>query len=231
MTTVVIHNNKVYADGQSTATMITSYNVKKIVNIGKAIIVGAGRYSHVVKFHQWATDMIEAGHAQEEFPHVNIGMPEKMVDEDFLGAVLYPDGTVLLFEGCDNYYEVEQPVFLGSGGDYAAGAIHSGADGVTAIEVAIKLDPYTGGEIQVEGFEEIEPPLTREELEVLSKEDILKALFGDVEVEQSTSSIDDIESTQDISVLYKAAESLGISYPHNIGMEKLRTKILKFLEN
>jgi hypothetical protein len=228
MTTVVINNNTVYADGQSTSTMITSYNVKKIVNIGKAIIVGAGRYSHVVKFHEWATDMIEAGHAQEAFPHVAIGMPEKMVDEDFLGAVLYPDGVVVLFEGCDNYYEVEQPVFLGSGGDYAAGAIHSGADGVTAIEVAIKLDPFTGGEIQVESFEEELEPLSREDLEIMSKEDILDTLFGTLEDSTST---DDIETTQDILILKAAADSLDIKYPHNIKLETLRNKILKFLED
>lgn len=223
MTTVVINDNKIYADGQATATMITSYNVKKIVNIGKAIIVGAGRYSHVVKFHDWATDMIEAGHAQEAFPHVAIAMPEKMVDEDFLGAVLYPDGVVILFEGCDNYYEVEQPVFLGSGGDYAAGAIYSGADGVTAIEVAIKLDPYTGGEIQVEGFDEEVAPLSREELEVMSKEDILNTLFG-------TAHDDDIMTTQDLSVLKSAAASLDIKYPHNIKLETLRQKIIKYLD-
>lgn len=179
MTTVVIHDNKVYADGQSTSTMITSYNVKKIVNIGKAILVGAGRYAHVCKFHDWAAEMIEAGHAQEVFPHVNIGMPEKMVDDDFLGAILYPDGTVVLFEGCDNYYEVEQPVFLGSGSDYAAGAIHAGADGITAIEVAIKLDPYTGGEIQVEGFEDEPEPFTKEQMSAMSKDEILAVIFGE----------------------------------------------------
>ena len=210
MTTVVIHDNKVYADGQSTSTMITSYNVKKIVNIGKAILVGAGRYAHVCKFHDWAAEMIEAGHAQEVFPHVNIGMPEKMVDDDFLGAILYPDGTVVLFEGCDNYYEVEQPVFLGSGSDYAAGAIHAGADGVTAIEVAIKLDPYTGGEIQVEGFEEEPEPLTKEQMSAMSKDEILAVIFGEDEDE-----VEDSPSSKVPNTFSEFTKNTGVDVIHN----------------
>lgn len=210
MTTVVIHDNKVYADGQSTSTMITSYNVKKIVNIGKAILVGAGRYAHVCKFHDWAAEMIEAGHAQEVFPHVNIGMPEKMVDDDFLGAILYPDGTVVLFEGCDNYYEVEQPVFLGSGSDYAAGAIHAGADGITAIEVAIKLDPYTGGEIQVEGFGEEPEPFTKEQMSAMSKDEILAVIFG-----EDDSDVEDSPISKVTSIFSEFTKNTGVDVIHN----------------
>lgn len=179
MTTVVIHNNTVYADGQSTADMITSYNVKKVVNVGSAIIMGCGRWSHVKKFHQWCIESIEASNAQQDYPYVQVAMPDKMVGDDFTGAVLYHDGTIILFEGCDNFYEVEQPIFMGSGSSYAAGAIYAGASGEEAIEIASRLDPYTGGEIQIESFEEEPEELSREQAEGMSKDELLSAIYGD----------------------------------------------------
>lgn len=240
MTTVVIHDNKVYADGQSTAGRITSYDVKKITNVGNAIIVGCGRWSHCLKFRDFIIDTLDASHAQEVFPHVDIGMPDKMVDDDFMGAVLYPDGTVMLFEGCDDYYEVKQPVFMGSGGDYAAGAVMQGATGIEAINIAIKCDPFTGGEIQVEGFDEEPEPFTREQLATMSKDDILNTLFGKdnlfVDKEDDVDTYYDIDedkilNTKDPLYLFSIADQLDIKYAHNIGIEKLRLKIITWLAN
>lgn len=239
MTTIVIHDNKVYADGQATAGMVVSYNVQKILNVGNAIICGAGRWASVKTFHHWAADMIAAGDAQEAFPHVVIGMPEKMVEDDFTGAVLYPDGTVVLFGGCNSFYEVEQPVFLGSGSDFAAGAIFAGADGIGAIKAAIHLDPYTGGTIQVEEFEPPLPELelTKEDMESMSKEEIILAIFGD-DAESSgfedTSfgtyelDVDEILTTDKIDYLKKVADDFNIKYVHNIGIEKLRDKLVNY---
>ena len=180
MTTVVIHDNKVYCDSQATAgNMITDYDAEKALNLGQCIVVGAGRWSHVVKFQNWVADNVMAEIAQQEHPYANVQMPEEMVEEDFQGAILYPDGLVIMFEGARDSFECSQPVFLGSGGSFAAGAIAAGADGVTAIEAAILLDPYSGGDVKVEGFEEQPNPITKETLEGLTKDEILSKLFPD----------------------------------------------------
>ena len=224
MTTIVVDNNVVYGDGQSTSgDTITSYNVKKIANLGTAIVAGAGRWSHVVKFQQWVSDNIAAEHAQLNHPEVEIAIPEKMVAEDFLGIVLYPDGTVLMFEGCNDYYEVEQPISIGSGSVFALGALAVGSDGVAAVEAAIQLDPYTAGEIQVEGFEEEPEGITKELIEGLTKEEIINTLFPSNELDE------DMAEEQYLDMLKATADDNGIKYSWNIGAEKLYDKVKHLL--
>lgn len=181
-----------YGDGQMTGQHISSYKTKKIVNLGTAIVGGAGRWASVVKFHQWVCENLVAQAAQEDHPFANIMMPEDMVEDDFMGLVLYPDGTVIMFEGCKNSFEHEQPVAIGSGADFAIACAHNGLDGKVAIKTAAYFDTGTGGDIQVEDFdnEEDEPLYSKEDFEDKSKEEILAMLFG----EESPSELDEVVS-------------------------------------
>uniref|UniRef100_A0AB39AJP4 HslV family peptidase n=1 Tax=Vibrio phage P018-4 TaxID=3229728 RepID=A0AB39AJP4_9CAUD len=192
MTTILVNDNKMYGDGQMTGQHISSYKTKKIVNFGTAIVGGAGRWASVVKFHQWVYENLVAQVAQEDHPFANIMMPEDMVEDDFMGLVLYPDGTVIMFEGCKNSFEHEQPVAIGSGADFAIACAHNGLDGKVAIETAAYFDTGTGGEIQVEDFDndEDEPFYSKEDFEDKSKEEILAMLFG----EEDSSELDDVVS-------------------------------------
>lgn len=192
MTTILVNDNKMYGDGQMTGQHISSYKTKKIVNFGTAIVGGAGRWASVVKFHQWVYENLVAQVAQEDHPFANIMMPEDMVEDDFMGLVLYPDGTVIMFEGCKNSFEHEQPVAIGSGADFAIACAHNGLDGKVAIETASYFDTGTGGEIQVEDFDNDgdEPIYSKEDFEDKSKEEILAMLFG----EEDASELDDVLS-------------------------------------
>lgn len=207
MTTVVINDNKVFCDSQATAgSMITDYDVQKAVNLGTCIVVGAGRWSHVLKFQDWVAECVMAQIAQQEHPYVNINMPEEMVDDDFMGAILYQDGVVELFEGCKDSYETSQPVFLGSGAAFAAGAIKGGASGVAAVKAAIHLDPYSGGEVKVEEFAEGKRQITKEELASMSKEDILKTLYPEEQPVVKETSIEAEERLKEVVETLTAAE-------------------------
>ena len=180
MTTILVKDNKMYGDGQCTGQHISSYTTKKIANFGSAIVGGAGRWASVVKFHQWVYEILTAQAAQEDHPFANVMMPEDMVEDDFIGVVLYPDGVVIMFEGCKNPYEHEQPLAIGSGADFAIACAHNGLDGETCIKTAIHFDTGSGGEIQVEGFEEEEPIVSVEDMQDWSKEEILAYLKGEV---------------------------------------------------
>jgi hypothetical protein len=206
MTTVVINDNKVYCDSQATAgSMITDYDVQKAINLGSCIVVGAGRWSHVLKFQDWVAECVMAQIAQQEHPYVNIQMPEEMVDDDFMGAILYADGVVELFEGCKDSYETSQPVFLGSGSVFAAGAIKGGADGISAIKAAIELDPFSGGEVKVEEFAEGKRQVTKEELLSMSKDEIIKTLYPE---EQPSAKETPVVSDETASKLQEVVETL-----------------------
>lgn len=65
-------------------------------------------------------------------------------------VALNPDGTLDLYTKDAPYADRnELPFALGSGGDYALGAIAAGADVRRAIEIAALYDTNTGGDIQV----------------------------------------------------------------------------------
>lgn len=59
------------------------------------------------------------------------------------------------FEGSENIqlYPIGEPMkgqyALGSGGDYAWGAMKGGADALQAVKIATSLDAYSGGKIQM----------------------------------------------------------------------------------
>lgn len=61
--------------------------------------------------------------------------------------VLYESGECWYYDanGC---YEITKPTALGSGAGIARGAMLAGADAIRALEIAIELDPMTGGAIQ-----------------------------------------------------------------------------------
>lgn len=198
MTTILVKDNKMYGDGQCTGQHISSYTTKKIANFGSAIVGGAGRWASVVKFHQWVYEILTAQAAQEAHPFASVMMPEDMVEDDFIGVVLYPDGVVIMFEGCKNSYEHEQPLAIGSGADFAIACAHNGLDGETCIKTAIHFDTGSGGEIQVEGFEEEEPIVSVEDMQDWSKEEILAYLKGEVEEE-----IPNSENKLSINILSK----------------------------
>ena len=253
MTTIVITNNQVFGDGQATGVGVANYHTKKILNLGSCIVAGAGRWSHVVKFQQWIQANVEAMDVQDANPHVHVSMPEDMVDEDFYGLILYPDGVVMMYEGCQNFYEVPQPVCIGSGGVWAEGSLFAKPeDGETAIKAAIYRDPYSGGDIQIEGFDEEPEPLTEETMKGMSKEQILAVLFPteqeqeqegkveeteeDVEVFEEVELMEDdslggvdINTTTSLVDLKDVAKTIGIPFGNAIGLESLRERILNVL--
>lgn len=79
--------------------------------------------------------------------------PEGLQSEDGswdFGLLMVVDGTVFGFDVWGTPYSTEEGVYtLGSGGDYARGALFSGANVSTALLVAAAIDPYTGGPVTV----------------------------------------------------------------------------------
>jgi 20S proteasome alpha/beta subunit len=63
--------------------------------------------------------------------------------------VVRRDGTVEYF--CDAGFRLIKGPFvaIGSGAPPALGALHAGADAETAVRIAMLVDPYTGGEVDV----------------------------------------------------------------------------------
>ena len=179
MTTITVKNNIMVSDGQmSRGDFIDSYDFEKIVNINGCLVGCAGSVASILKFRQWFADNMEAELAKQDYPFVNISLPDDMIEDDFTALVLYPDGVLYEFFGAGSAMEVKQPAAIGSGMFYALSAMDAGASAEEAVKIATLRDAYSGGDIQVFELEEMEEGLTEEKFDEMSKEDLKKLLFG-----------------------------------------------------
>lgn len=77
-------------------------------------------------------------------------VPDLKRNENTSFLVLYNDGQIIIIEG-NGYHHIREPFCaIGSGGEAARAAMHMGADAVQAVEIAMLLDPATGGQVRVE---------------------------------------------------------------------------------
>lgn len=250
MTTITYRAGVMCSDSQATrGDFIDNKNSTKIYEVGGCLIGTSGNAISTRKFIEWFSEMLEHSTAQEAFPFVTMVLPEKMVEEDFHALVVYPDKTAYEFFGCENVIEcAEEYAAVGSGMLYALCAMDAGASAEDACRVAIKRDVYSGGEIQKYSLEEQEE-ITEEDIRSMSHEKLLSFVLGEDATDE-----DVVANTQETNVHFDGnivffgeagfdvqsatrddlawiASQLGIVHAWNISEEKLRQRILDFLNN
>lgn len=139
MTTIAAKGGMVAADSQITGNGGSRKGrVRKLVRLSDgSIFGGAGNYISVRRLLVWAESGFEGKR------------PPKTQEAECL--LIRPDGTVLSLDGQGEPYEVEGAFHaIGSGGDYALGAMAMGADPLRAVQVAAEFDPMTSGPFQSE---------------------------------------------------------------------------------
>lgn len=100
---------------------------------------GTGIAQAVETFIDWAK-----GGAVDSFPDL---CKEQSDNCNFI-AITY-DGYAHIFDGIAKPLLITKKLdSIGSGSDYALGAMHAGACAEEAVEIAARLDPHTGGEIR-----------------------------------------------------------------------------------
>lgn len=73
--------------------------------------------------------------------------PKRKPDEDFAALLLNLDGSVSLITTSCIPVRIPCPAAIGSGMDFAIGAMEAGKTPATAVAIAIKRDPGSGGSI------------------------------------------------------------------------------------
>lgn len=154
MTTIVIdrrgERNVIAADRQAA---FHSRLVNKLVPLPDGSVLGcAGAAGGIHLMIEWL--MLEIGeqirinnlprtgvHQRSTFP------PPKLADGQEVEMLrMYPDGRVTMITLPGTEMIVSEPFFsIGSGSDYAMGALAAGATVGKAIEIASRFDPNTGG--------------------------------------------------------------------------------------
>jgi ATP-dependent protease HslVU (ClpYQ) peptidase subunit len=137
MTTIAFDGKTLAADSQSTTGSTRGRAVKIAKSADGFVVAGAGEFAVVKQWIRWVLD----GRPAERQP--------ELADEATV-IVLEPRGRAVMFSGS----AVSQPLprkqwAIGSGSDFALGAMAMGADARTAVKVACRFDVYSGGRVVV----------------------------------------------------------------------------------
>ena len=179
MTTIAIDQSlTMAADSQATVCdRRVQQPVTKIFQTNGYTIGIAGRYSEALVFIEALEDALERVKLQEStYIPIEQGVIEEM--DNFHALMITPEGGILEYEGSRFTIPVEAPIAIGTGSDYALAAMECGKNAIEAVEVAIKFDVYSGGEVQFASIPEPEQVPSREDWEKKPKREILDEIFG-----------------------------------------------------
>lgn len=136
MTTIATDGKSMAGDGLGIdhVDTICSLSMLRVHHLADGRVVGgAGSSFDVLAWKGW----IEAG---------KVGACPIESDK-FAGLILNRDGVVLWVDHKGREIETPAPCAIGSGQDYALGAMEAGASPAEAVEIACRRDVYSGGEI------------------------------------------------------------------------------------
>ena len=139
MTTIAFKDGTLASDSQVTQNSSFTGSALKIGKLGPVLFGACGALPIAQKFMQWAIGGM-------------VGECPRMAQRD---GELVTEAVGVVFHGNHilefNQYgsiTLKAPYYAtGSGGEFARGAMEAGASAQRALEVAMKLDIYTGGDI------------------------------------------------------------------------------------
>lgn len=165
MTTIAIDKNTIASDSQATGAFIHAKGFTKIYRIKE------GNSKGLWGFAGNATNIQAIAHGLRE------GYPLDTLSPSFFDDVsavwIDNEGTVTAFADSPIGMEVHVPFSIGSGSQFAIGAMNAGASAKQAVEIAKELDPYTGKDVVVHSYAEIRD-VVAEVRDVVTPEDALK---------------------------------------------------------
>lgn len=156
--TIVAYRSGVLAfDEQVTAGDSTRIGtVLKGRVIGEYLVACSGTLHVCQSFMAWLEQHFSRGGGLCAPPQ---DMREIDADADMVGIAIDRKGRFFRFDGLVYPYELSGEYHaIGSGRDFALGAMEAGADAVKAVEVAIKLDIGCGGAVRVLTLDDIPIP-------------------------------------------------------------------------
>lgn len=147
-TTIAYDGHTIAADSQGTRGDTKAMKQVKLQDCGDYILGGAGVMTVINHF---VKDFKELG---KEKALANVKQWDNSINnrgEARFICVCRATGVVELIVIKDSFLIADEPLdspcAIGSGGDYAEGAMHAGATAREAVEIAKNLDLYTGGEV------------------------------------------------------------------------------------
>lgn len=145
MTIIAYKDGIIASDSKATLNGMHFFNAKKIVKAKDGTVSGgAGSMTWVVEFNDW----ILSGRKRPWSNFID-NMAAIYIDPHGVIRLVSPGGIIEanLLNGC---------IAIGSGRDFAMGAMDAGVSAEEAVKIAIIRDNECGGPVQSERFEKVE---------------------------------------------------------------------------
>lgn len=142
MTTIATDGYEIACDGRVTFGSQPIYNSKaKLFKIGNHIIGGCGIEDLCLEYVKWRAK----GSPEDERPQM----------QEFTGIHLTKKGVFIVNAPYFNLQKADKVLAIGSGADFAVGAMAYGASPREAVKIAMKYDTGTGGRITVLSLDDL----------------------------------------------------------------------------
>lgn len=138
MTTIAYRDGVLAADSLACWGDTRDSYVTKIAKRGQVLATASGNVSGINGFLDW----FRSG-AEGEPPRPVIG------DGVWFGLLITPDDWMLLWTPGGWERSRAEMTTMGSGGDFARGAMEAGASPEEAVRIALRVDTKSGGDISV----------------------------------------------------------------------------------
>lgn len=140
MTTIAFDGKNVVADGLACrGDTKLEWPVQKLVIVGDTLFGACGHRAYLRSFIDWWTP---DGSNPDGFPKFGDGAKDTTFIVWFAGQCFSYHADGPFFDEC------RPPMAWGSGRDFALAAMACGKSAREAVEIAMRFDPWTGGELQ-----------------------------------------------------------------------------------
>lgn len=141
MTTIAYKDGVLAADSMVSDEDIKHIGLPKLFRIPGGRVGFAGTYVHTGAFVRW----LEAGRPADALPPVGDTCALVVWDQgEYAGQLWYYDDSLEAL-----VWPLSGPFAFGSGAAAALGAMYAGADAATAVEIATRIDPRSGGGVSI----------------------------------------------------------------------------------
>ncbi len=145
MTTIAYRDGVLAADSQTTRGNLSVNGAIKLIKSDTILAGICGDAHDMGKFGKWLIAVSEKCDNVEDF-HLHNSPLADDADTEALIADVHGNAWYMHASGSVFKYN-EDHAASGSGEYFALGALHMGATAVEAVEAAVALDLYTGGEV------------------------------------------------------------------------------------
>ena len=136
MTTVAFDGEVIASDSRLTSgDFICSVSTPKIYKIGDSFVGVCGCSEQEMVYLRWFKDQTKPRPSPDSL-------------KEFEAMVVRGNGKVYQSTELCEFVEIGYPYAIGSGGDYAIGAMMAGKSATDAVKIAIKIDPFSGGKVK-----------------------------------------------------------------------------------